>query len=47
MAKTEIIYPENVGAQVTMDFTWQLKKLKFWEPFWSYKLNSTAHLAKF
>jgi hypothetical protein len=23
----------------------QLKKLKSWEPFWSYQLNSTANLA--
>jgi hypothetical protein len=24
---------------------WQLKKLKSWEPFWSYQLNSTANPA--
>ena len=24
---------------------WQLKKLKFWVPFWSYQLNCTANLA--
>jgi hypothetical protein len=24
--------------------TWQLKKSKSWEPFWSYQLNSTANL---
>ena len=24
----------------------QLKKSKFWEPFWSYQLNSTANLAQ-
>ena len=22
---------------------WQLKKIKFWGPFWSYELNSTAN----
>ena len=25
----------------------QLKKLKFWGPFWSYQLNSTANSAQF
>ena len=40
MVKTETIYPKNVGAQLAMDFimnnrhTWQLKKLKSWEPIW-------------
>ena len=24
---------------------WQLKKSKFWGPFWSYQLNSTFNLA--
>ena len=47
MAKTKIIYPKTVGAYVAMDFTKNdnLKKSKFWEPFLSYQLNSTANPA--
>ena len=51
-AKTEIIYPKNVGLQwqwishkINIRHPWQLKKSKSWEPFWSYQLNSTADLA--
>ena len=52
MAKTEIIYPKNVGVSAArishkMNYRhpWQLKKSKSWEPFWSYQLNSTSDLA--
>ena len=41
-----------LGAKVAMDFIQNeglapmaVKKSKFWEPFWSYQLNSTANLA--
>ena len=54
MAKTEIIYPKNVGAKVErishkMNYKhpWQWKKTKSWEPFWSYQLDSTANSAHF
>ena len=52
MAKTEIIYPKNVGASVAMNFTQDeysapmaIEKSKSWVPFWSYQLNSTANPA--
>jgi hypothetical protein len=47
MAKTEIIYPKNMGVSVAMNsrHPWQLKKSKSWEPFWSYQLNSTVNPA--
>ena len=50
--KTEIIYPKNVGHKwqwishrMNNRHPWQLKKIKSWDPFWSYQLNSTADLA--
>ena len=36
-----------ISHKINIGHTGQLKKLKSWEPFWSYQLNSTANLANF
>ena len=52
VAIEKIITLKNTRAWVSMVFTQTVstaieKKIKSWEPFWSYQLNSTANLAKF
>ena len=34
-----------ISYKVKVWHPWQLKKSKFWGPFWSYQLNSTANSA--
>ena len=36
---------ESFSPQLNNWHPWQLKKSKSWEPFWSYRLNSTNNLA--
>ena len=39
-----------ISTKMKVWHPWQLKKSKYWGPFWSYQLNSTAnsaHLAHF
>ena len=53
VATDELLCLKNAATQISMFFTSNEllapmaieKKSKFWEPIWSYQLNSTANLA--
>ena len=34
---------QQISHKMNYRHPWQLKKSKFWDPFWSYQLNSTAN----